>query len=154
MTKRLPRVEFPVWDLSEHPSLSPLDFAIVEGDNGTTAVGLSRGAALGAGEGVMIWSFAPSVTQRFPLWPLQHAAMAFVAPLAAAAGITHRQAVERITHCLEDAEPATLDVDGQEVPATACSLYADWRVAASTAASVPVAVASSGRDLPTILHAA
>jgi hypothetical protein len=153
MTQRPPRVDFPIWDTGEEPSLMPMEFATIEdGDGSITAVGLSRGAAPGEGKAVFVWSFAPQTAQRHPLWPMQHAAMGFVSPLAAALGVNHRQAVERINTCLEGAAAATLEVQGQLVTALTCSLYGDWAVTATTDPDIAVAVASSGRGQPATLR--
>ncbi|MEU5941391.1 hypothetical protein ABZ807_19905 [Micromonospora sp. NPDC047548] len=80
--------------------------------------------------------------------------MSFVAPYAAVLGVSHKQAVERINFHLETGELARLVVDNQAVAALAFTLHGDWQVIASTDPSAPVALASSGRDRPTLLRAA
>lgn len=153
MNDQAPRVSFAVWDEDTSSPLVPLQFATIKDGTGElVAVGVTRGVDPGYGPAMQVWSFSPRVTHEYPRWPLEHAAMAFVAPLAKAEGVRHREAVVRITAGLEGGEPASLVVDGETVGAVLFTLYRDWRVAASADPQVPVAVLSSGRELPTVLR--
>ncbi|MFC4148042.1 hypothetical protein ACFO0M_17440 [Micromonospora mangrovi] len=155
MTHQAPQVDFTVWDVDEHPPMSPLEVSTLDAGTGTpNAVGLTRGANPGEGPGVTVWSFAPQAIEQFPLWLTQHAAMAFVAPYAAAVGVTHREATDRIRLLLKEGEPTTLTVDGSPVAAVAYQLHDDWQAIASRDPAVPVTVACSGRDRPAALSTA
>ncbi|MEU7570367.1 hypothetical protein [Micromonospora sp. NPDC049240] len=149
---QVPRVEFPVWDVAEQPLPLPLAYSSMESGGSTFAVGLTRGTYPEEGVGVSVWSFAPSALEEFPHWPLEHAALAFAAPLATAEGISTREAVERIRDILREGSAATLEVDGTVVAAAIYQIHGDWQVVVSTEPGIPVAVACSGRELPSGLR--
>ncbi|MDG4801699.1 hypothetical protein [Micromonospora sp. WMMD980] len=149
---QVPRVSFTVWDVDEASPLPP-EVSTIRVHAVTVAVGLTRGADPGEGAGVTVWSFAPRTSDEYPGWLKHHAAMAFVAPYAAALGVSQHEASDRVNVAMREGEPTTLTVDGAPVTAAVYRLHGDWRVTASTEPGVPLAVASSGREHPASFRA-